>query len=209
MECQKVEADILPPVTQVTIWSRTLKWIKMSWYNKSQHDQKNNLQGGLQQKESPHDSAMSILLLTELLWFSSKKLDFSNPRWFKGKGHGTINLFSCKNQWSIRSCCNISVMMPSCRLAEIKSQCYQLFWLYLVTRLVKNTLKTLFCDRRHNLGGGRGGFQTVAVLYGSTHIAVVNKHKLWWPCPKAAINNCHSALLGDTERSPAMSTFLT
>lgn len=129
----------------------------MSWYNKSQHDQKLTIyREACSRKKSPHDSAMSILLLTKLLWFSSKKLDFSNPRWFKGKGRGTINLFSCKNQRSIRSCCNISVMMPSRWLAEIKSQCYQLFWLYLVTRLVKNTLKTLFCDRRHNLGGREG-----------------------------------------------------
>lgn len=58
-----------------------------------QHDQKKSYQ----QKKKPHDSAMSILLLIELLWFSFKKLDFSNPWWFKGKGRGTINLFPCKN----------------------------------------------------------------------------------------------------------------
>lgn len=54
-----------------------------------------------------------------------------------------------------------------------------------------------------------GDFQTVAILYGSTHIPSVNKHKLWWPWAKAAINNCQPVLFGDIERSPATSTFLT
>lgn len=53
-----------------------------------------------------------------------------------------------------------------------------------------------------------GEFQTVAILYDSTHIPSVNRQTVV-TLGKAAINYCQLSLFGDTERSPAMSAFLT
>lgn len=69
--------------------------------------------------------------------------------------------------------------------------------------MVSSASSTKFCYHIQNFGGfSNSGFTT-------PHIPSVNKHKLWWPMAKAAINNCQLALFGDTEGSPVMSTFLT